>query len=81
MDFTISDLYIACDDIDRVTGCTTFYIHNSTHDYIWWNPAESFVYRGNYENMPLELQHAGVDRFKFEPDGTVRVLLYRRTAW
>lgn len=79
MDFTISDLYIACDDIDfDSTGCTTFYIHDKTGDYLWFNPREGFVYCGNYENMPNELRHAGVDRFKFMPDGTVRVLLYRR---
>ena len=80
MDFTISDLYIACDDIDNSEKHTVFYVHDNTSDYIWWNPAEGFIYRGIYENMPLEIQHSGVDRFKFMPDGTIRVLLYRRNA-
>lgn len=81
MDFTITELYIACDDIDRDrTDRTTFYIYDKVGAYLWFNPREDFVYCGNYEDMPNELRNAGVDRFEFMPNGTVRILLYRRSV-
>lgn len=73
--FSVANLWFACDNIDGDVANWIFDIHDSFRTYNWKTDKGS-VYHGKYEEMPKDAADALIMRFKIHPNKrTIRVLI------